>query len=87
MQIVIDLPNGYSLLNIKNGSIASQMILNAVKAGTVLPEHDDLVDIKVLEETFEKFWKERRKNGISMCYADIGTIIDCHVPRILKHNP
>lgn len=53
MQIVIDIPDNYIdiLSDIKNGSIASQMILKAVKKGTILPKgHGRLGDLDALEE-------------------------------------
>ena len=51
MQIVIEIPENYNLSNIKNGSVASQVILNAVKDGKPLPKkHGDLIDRDKLRE-------------------------------------
>lgn len=47
MQIVITLPNAYTEIipNVQNGSVASKIILEAVKDGVILPKsHGDLVD-------------------------------------------
>lgn len=91
MQIVIEIDEKLYRRIYNNSLVVSHTdyknLFHAVRNGTVLPEHGDLVDIRVLEKTFEEFWKESRKNGISMCYADIGTILGCYVPCILKHNP
>lgn len=62
MQIVIDIPN-YDLQAVKNGSIASKIILDAVKNGTVLPEHGNLVDMDEL----------RKKHNIDV--SEIATVI------------
>ena len=49
MQIVIDIPNYPNLDDIQLGSIASKVILDAVKHGIVLPkDHGDLVDANLI---------------------------------------
>ena len=54
MQIVIDIPDGYRLDKIENGSIAAQMILNATKNGTPLPKgHGRLIDAEELTDRLE----------------------------------
>ena len=58
MQIVIDIPERilYGIQNgiTRNGSVASQIVLNAVKNSTPLPKgHGDLVDLK---EVVDAFW-------------------------------
>lgn len=53
MQIVIALPNAYTEIipNVQNGSVASKIILDAVKDGIVLPKnHGRLIDAKEAEE-------------------------------------
>lgn len=51
MEIVIKIPNNYDLSKIKNGSIASKIILDAVKKGTPLPKgHGKLVDIGKIDK-------------------------------------
>lgn len=53
MQIVITLPDAYAEImpNVQNGSIASKIILDAVKGGIVLPkDHGKLIDAKEAEE-------------------------------------
>lgn len=50
MQIVIDIPD-IDVTKVKNGSIMSQNILNAVKNGTPLPKgHGRLIDADALKE-------------------------------------
>ena len=50
MKLVIEIPDGYDLTMIQNGSIASKQILNAVKNGTPLPKgHGRLIDADALE--------------------------------------
>ena len=41
MEIVITLPDAYAEIvpNVQNGSVASKIILEAVKGGIVLPKH------------------------------------------------
>ena len=49
MQIVIEIPDNYDIGKIENGSIASKIILNAVKNGTPLPKgHGRLIDADAL---------------------------------------
>ena len=53
MQVVITLPDAYAEIipNVENGSIASKIILDAVKDGIVLPKnHGRLIDAKEAEE-------------------------------------
>ena len=53
MQIVITLPDAYAeiIQDIQNGSVASKIILEAVKGGIVLPKnHGRLIDAKEAEE-------------------------------------
>lgn len=50
IELVIKIPNNYDLSKIKNGSIASKIILDAVKNGTPLPKgHGDLIDRNEIE--------------------------------------
>ena len=44
MKLVIDIPDNYNLANIKNGSIASQNILNAVRNGKPLPKEHGMTE-------------------------------------------
>lgn len=53
MQIVITLPDAYAeiIQKAQNGSVASKIILEAVKGGIVLPKnHGRLIDAKEAEE-------------------------------------
>ena len=53
IELVIRIPENYDLSKIQNGSIASKVILNAVKNGTPLPKgHGDIVDIETLCNMF-----------------------------------
>ena len=58
MKIVIDIPDGYNLDNIQNGSIACSQILKAVKNGIPLPKgHGRLVDADAyIDKTAECGW-------------------------------
>ena len=50
MQIVIDIPD-LDWSKVKNGSIATANLLNAVRNGTPLPKnHGDLIDVNELNE-------------------------------------
>lgn len=50
MQIVINIPD-LDWSKVKNGSIATANLLNAVRNGTPLPEnHGDLIDVNELNE-------------------------------------
>lgn len=54
MEIVITLPDGYAeiLPNVQNGSVASKIILEAVKGGIVLPKHHGrLIDADKFNQT------------------------------------
>lgn len=56
MQIVITLPDAYAEIipNVQNGSVASKIILEAVKGGIVLPKnHGRLIDAKEAEEVMQ----------------------------------
>ena len=45
IELVISIPKNYDLSKIQNGSIASKIILNAVKNGIQLPKgHGNLID-------------------------------------------
>ena len=62
MQIVITLPDNYATLSkVQNGSIESQIILNAVKNGVKLPKnHGRLIDA---DETKEVMLEEMCGTG------------------------
>ena len=55
MQIIIDIPNDYDINKIQNGSVASKIILNAVKNGTILPKgHGRLIDESEIQ--YNEIW-------------------------------
>ena len=59
MQIVITLPNAYTEIipNVQNGSVASKIILEAVKDGDILPKsHGDLVDADEDMSSYFTIW-------------------------------
>lgn len=59
MQIVITLPDAYAEIipNVQNGSVASKIILEAVKGGIVLPKnHGDLVDADEDMRSYFTIW-------------------------------
>ena len=39
MKLIVDIPNSYNLDGIRNGSIYGQLVLNAVKNGTPIPDN------------------------------------------------
>ena len=58
--------------------------INAIKNGTIIPEgHGALLDDIQLKQEFEDFYNEHRKMGITMCYADIDTVISL-TPAVIK---
>lgn len=69
MKLIIDIPKNYDLSKIQNGSIASKIILNAVKEG--IPLDDIKAEIEDLEPEydFEGFYK---------CQSEVLNIIDRH---------
>ena len=87
-EIVIKIPDNYDLSNIKNGSIASQMILNAVKNGTPLPKgYGELVDRNAINERFYSIYNDAINcsnqpsdkyllDKLSMCLDTAPTIIE-----------
>ena len=83
MQIVIDIPDNYKLDKIKNGTIASKIILNTIKNGVILPKgHGRLIDADV---TIEKIGNLDGFGFIGKCINEIPTVIEkeCE-PRICK---
>lgn len=55
MRLVIEIPDGYDVTRIQNGSIASKVVLNAVKNGTPLPKgHGRLIDADELKKTIQE---------------------------------
>lgn len=59
MQIVITLPDAYAEIipNVENGSVASKIILEAVKGGIVLPKnHGQLVDVDEDMSNYFTIW-------------------------------
>ena len=49
MKLIVNIPDSYNLDGIRNGSIYSQLVLNAVKNGTPIPDNATNGDvIKVL---------------------------------------
>ena len=59
MQIVITLPDAYAetIQKVQNGSVASKIILEAVKGGIVLPKkHGQLVDADEDMSTYFTIW-------------------------------
>ena len=60
MEIVINIPDNYDLSKIQNGSIASKIILDAVKNGIPLPKgHGRIGDLDKLIKTM----KERNEDN------------------------
>ena len=53
MKLIIDIPD-YELEEVKNGSIASNIILKAVKNGTPITTDGDLISRNALKEEIEK---------------------------------
>ena len=80
MQIVITLPDAYAEIipNVQNGSVASKIILEAVKGGIVLPKnHGRLIDADVLErEMINGIRAGNLEEGYEM-YANINNVDDC----------
>lgn len=59
MEIVITLPDAYAEIvpNVQNGSVASKIILEAVKGGIVLPKnHGELADIDEDMSSYFTIW-------------------------------
>ena len=53
-KIIIEIPDNYKVMEIANGSIASKIILNAVREGIVLPKgHGKLIDADALAISIE----------------------------------
>ena len=82
MQIVIKIPDRiyYGIENdiTVNGSIASQIVLDAVKSGIPLPEgHGELKDADVLRDYF---WDNRSK---LYTHKDLRIVID-NAPTIIE---
>lgn len=80
MQIVITLPDAYAEIipNVQNGSVASKIILEAVKSGIVLPRHHGrLVDADELEKDMINGIKAANlEDGYEM-YCNINNMGDC----------
>ena len=56
MKIVVDIPDNYDLSKIQNGSIASKILLDCIKNGTLLPKgHGDLISRQAAIDAFERF--------------------------------
>lgn len=83
MKLIIDIPDGYDYLSdIKNGSIASANILNAVKNGKLLPkEHGRLIDEQTLVDWIEALWK--RKELTDTKYNTFLEILD-YIPTVIE---
>ena len=81
MQLVIEISDGLynNLDEIKNGSIASKIILNCVRKGQILPKgHGRLIDVDALRADF--------KTSKKISFAermDISCIVD-HAPTIIE---
>lgn len=58
MQIVIDIPDNYFNLNIENGSIASQIILKAVKNGIPFTDCTDAISREEVKELLDEYYAE-----------------------------
>lgn len=89
MKLIIDIPDGYDYLSyIKNGSIASANILNAVKNGTPLPE-GRLIDadklIEAIEKEQEDWWRRNNEyeSGRYDAYEKSLILID-DVPTVIE---
>ena len=85
MKLIIDIPDGYEYLSdIKNGSIASANILNAVKNGKLLPKvYGRLIDEQALVDIIERKWKNKQITNTK--YNTFLEILD-YVPSVLEVN-
>ena len=80
MKLVVEIPDGYDVSMIQNGSIASKIILNAVSNATPLE--------KVLEDIKAEIEHELNRNtsgnemfgkGLRCGYGECIAIIDSHI--------
>jgi len=82
MQIVIEIPDGYDVTRIQNGSIASKVVLNAVKNGTPLPKgHGRLIDADEIIHLINEIEAEDREEELYHLFlktvlTDAPTIIE-----------
>jgi hypothetical protein len=60
IELIVKIPENYILANIQNGSIASQMVLKAVRNGKPLEKHDE----EVIKETVESIWGKPPYNEV-----------------------
>lgn len=79
MQLVIEISDGLynNLGTIKNGSIASKIILDCVRKGKVLPKgHGRLIDAEILD--LENLYRENDDCSFSIVYtkSEFPTIIE-----------
>lgn len=79
MRLVIEISDGLynNLDEIKNGSIASKIILNCVRKGQILPKgHGRLVDAEILD--LENLYRENDDGSFSLVYtkSEFPTIIE-----------
>lgn len=78
IELVIKIPKNFDLSKIQNGSIASQVILNAVKNGTPLPKgHGRLIDEnKLKKEAIRCEWSRSAYDMLDHTLSYIKPIID-----------
>ena len=78
MKLIIDIPD-YSLEEVQNGSIASGVILKAVRNGTPINTDGDLISCEALKEIIETYrptlissdYLQGKNNMIDYCIAEI----------------
>ena len=80
--IVIKIPDNYDLSKIQNGSIASKIILNAVKNGTPLPKgHGELVDIRPL---MRGLYEEICVGELTYTTSEVYKMLENEAPTIIE---
>lgn len=77
MKMVVEIPDNYDLSRIQNGSIASKIVLEAVKKGKPLPKgHGRLIDADA-KDLQSELWTFTRFTGIDEApYEDACLVLD-----------